>query len=116
MFTLINLYNLIALCAFLGVAICILLYQLWSMQRLIDYYRKELITVKSTLTTIHQFQSHHVRGPLTNILAITDLLTAEPNTLTNEETKSLFTDLRTSTRELDRIIGEIVLQTQTYHR
>jgi light-regulated signal transduction histidine kinase (bacteriophytochrome) len=106
--------HLMALGVLLGVLICFFSYKLWMLQRLLKQYKRELSLAKSTLSTIHQFQSHRVRGPLTNILAITDLLTGEPNHLSKEETHSLFTDLKSSARELDRIIGEIVIQSQTF--
>lgn len=106
--------NLMALGVLFGVLICIFSYKLWTLQRLVKQYKRELSLAKSTLSTIHQFQSHRVRGPLTNILAITDFLTCEPNHLSKEETHSLFSDLRSSAKELDRIIGEIVIQTQTF--
>jgi len=112
----ITLSNLVTLCVLLGVLICLLCYRLLRLQRLIIQYRKELLTIKSTLSNVQQFQSHRVRGPLTNILAITDLLTSEPGMLSKEETRALFKDLKTSTKELDHIIGDIVIQTQTYHR
>lgn len=106
--------NMMALCVCLGILICYFSYKLWMLQRLVKYYKRELSLAKSTLSTIHQFQSHRVRGPLTNIIAITDLLTGEPYHLSKEETHSLFTDLKSSAKELDRIIGEIVIQTQTF--
>jgi len=111
-----NLHNLFALCVLLWVLICLLLYRLWSLQRLLDNCKKELVSVQSTLSTIHKFQSLRVRGPLTNILAITDLLATEPEFLSQEEKKALYKDLKTSTVELDHIIGDIVIHTQTFHR
>lgn len=65
------------------------------------------------LKEITWIQSHVVRTPLSRLMAITSLL--KDTDITEEERIFLLENITTSSEELDRIIKEIVLKTESVH-
>jgi len=63
----------------------------------------------STLSKIAQTHSHQIRHPLTNILAIIDMLKREDFIMT----KQYIEFLEISSKELDQVIRDVVMDSYT---
>lgn len=82
-----------------------------SMQDITEYVQqvKEIEEQNVRLRQISWIQSHKVRGPLARIMGITSLL--KESNLSNEEKKEFTDDLMIVAKELDRVVEQIVHET-----
>ncbi len=76
-------------------------------------HTKKIEKQNTILKEITWIQSHVVRTPLSRLMAITSLL--KDTDITEEERIFLLENIMTSSEELDRIIKEIVLKTESVH-
>lgn len=77
-------------------------------------HTKKIEKQNTILKEITWIQSHVVRTPLSRLMAITSLL--KDTDITEEERIFLLENIMTSSEELDNIIREIVLKTESVHR
>lgn len=77
-------------------------------------HTKKIEKQNTILKEITWIQSHVVRTPLSRLMAITNLL--KDTDITEEERIFLLENIMTSSVELDNIIREIVLKTESVHR
>lgn len=76
-------------------------------------HTKKIEKQNTILKEITWIQSHVVRTPLSRLMAITSLL--KDTDITEEERIFLLENIMTSSEELDNIIKEIVLKTESVH-
>lgn len=77
-------------------------------------HTKKIEKQNTILKEITWIQSHVVRTPLSRLMAITSLL--KDTDITEEERIFLLENIMASSEELDNIIREIVLKTESVHR
>lgn len=78
-----------------------------------NHHAKKIEKQNTILKEITWIQSHVVRTPLSRLMAITNLL--KDTDITEEERIFLLENIITSSEELDNIIKEIVLKTESMH-